>query len=295
MDILRKYLLSSAATMIPRMAEGDPPGDPDPAAEPVAPADPVAVDPEPAGDPEPAPEPEPKAAVPRVSNPLIDTVTALRAKVREVETDAAQARREAQEARELLARQNAPKDPAAPPAPAAPRSVASSLDEEVDRRAEHKLFVRDVGAVRDAAFKEFGTSFNESIRALGAYGADTDEFLSQVLAVDKPNAHHLLKAIADDPERAVSLVGMNPTARIAELTRMAMAAAPAKTDPKPAADPKPAEPAKPAISRAPAPKPALTPRAPAAEVDPTTPEGDEKMSAEEWNAWYAKKYLKKTG
>jgi hypothetical protein len=65
--------------------------------------------------------------------------------------------------------------------------------------------------------------------------------------------------------------------------KMAIAEKPA-VEPK-SAEPKPAEP-KTAISRAPAPKPTLQARAPGPEIDPRTPEGNEKMSDAEFSNWW---------
>lgn len=171
----------------------------------------------------------------------------------------------------------------------APQPTASD-DAEIDRRAEHKLFVRDVDAMRQEGLKSYGAQFMEAIQALNAVGAANDDFVAQVLAVDKANAHSLINGLAHDLEKAASLVRMDPARRIAELTRMSMAQAAAtpKTEAKPAPEPKPA------LSRAPAPKPSIAPLAAAPEVDPTTPEGNDKMSDRQFEDWYKSKYIKRT-
>lgn len=74
-----------------------------------------------------------------------------------------------------------------------------------------------------------------------------------------------------------------------------MATAAPAADVKPAPKPAAAEAPKPALSRAPAPKPAIAPHAAAPEVDPTTPEGNDKMDDKQWEAWYRAKYIKRTG
>ena len=140
--------------------------------------------------------------------------------------------------------------------------------------------------VRNAGENEF-KDFGETLGILNAIGATNDDFVSDLLAVDKAGAHKILDKLAKDPEKAASLVGMDSRRRIAELTRMADAP---KTEVKPAAEvvPKPA-----AISRAPAPKPALSPLAAGPEVDPTTPEGNEKMSDAQFEKWYKDKYQRR--
>jgi hypothetical protein len=87
---------------------------------------------------------------------------------------------------------------------------------------------------------------------------------------------------------------MDPRRRTVELTRMSMATAAPAADAKPAPKPAPAAEVKP-LSRAPTPKPAIAPHAAAPEVDPTTPEGNEKMSDAQFEAWYKSKYMKRTG
>lgn len=140
------------------------------------------------------------------------------------------------------------------------KKAATKDDEaDIDARAEYKLFMRDVESVRNRGVQTYGTDFQETIKALGAVGADNDAFIQQVLAVDPSNAHVLLNGLAQDLEKTASLVAMNPNRRIAELTRMSMAAtAPEKTETvvQPAAKVAPKT-----VSKAPAPAPAIAPSA----------------------------------
>lgn len=165
------------------------------------------------------------------------------------------AERRATEAEALAERLARGEKPDGLKAPVRPAPVGSE-DAEIDRRAEQKLFLRDVEAVRDNGVRQYGAAFNETIRALAAVGADSDDFVRQVMAVDPANAHMVLTNLAQDLERTVALVGMNPTRRVMELTKMAMAGTDDEKRPTLAAvpAPKPAAPAK-GVSRAPAPPP----------------------------------------
>jgi hypothetical protein len=264
MDLLRKYLvpLYQAPDTAVDPAPSDPPTPPTAADSTAAAAD-AAADPQLPLDIPPTPT--------RSDKPFIDTITGLRAKTREIETENARLRQEAADARALaerLAKQNGGTAPApvTTPAPAIAPAPFSD-DADVDRRADYKLFLRDVNAMRSSGFQQFGPSFGENIKALDAVGAADDAFVSQVLAVDPANAHVLLHTLATDLEKTVSLVGMDPARRIAELTRLAMAATAPKTDattttvapPAPPAAAGKAPPAKSAVSRAPAPPPPVEP------------------------------------
>lgn len=180
------------------------------------------------------------------------------ARARAAEERAAEATRRANAAEELAQRlQAGQQQPPAPPAPAQDDRAA-----EIQRAAAQQRLVEDSTDVLNQGNAQFGAEFGTTLRILRSVGATTnDEFVSDVLAVDKANAHVLLHTIARDPEKALSLAQMNSRQRIAELTRMSMAtaAAPAETTPAPAAK-APAVPVK-QVSKAPAPAPAVTPSA----------------------------------
>lgn len=170
------------------------------------------------------------------------------------------------------------------PAPTS-REAPQDFQAAVKAQAAKDRLYEDTMTVRSAGEGEF-PDFNQSLGILTAIGATSDDFVSDVLAVDKSAAHKILDKLAKDPEKAASLVGMDSRRRIAELTRMADAP---KTEVKPAVEAsKPA-----AVSRAPTPAPRLAPLAAAPDIDPTTAEGNDKLDGEAWNKWYASKYLKK--
>lgn len=181
-------------------------------------------------------------------------------------------------------------DPAAAKPAAAAAAPPADFNSAVDAAAAKRVFYADTEVVKAAGLSAFN-DFGESLQILNAIGVTNDDFVEDILAVDKVGAHKILDKLAKDPEKAASLVGMDSRRRIAELTRMADIVAP-KTEVKTAAVAEPA-PKPAAISKAPAPKPQISPLAAAPEVDPTTSEGNEKMSDAEWERWYKSKYMKR--
>lgn len=264
----------------------------------VATLEPVAIEPV---EPEPQPEPEPVAAAepepkpePKPEPPKMVPLRVLQERIgeegekrRQAEELARQERQARINAEELVRRLQAGEKPdtAPPPRPAATESVAENERQAIINAA---LFERDRDAIISAGVRTYGAQWDEAVNALGTYGAASPEFVSNVMDVDRERAHELLFAISQDPTRAMALARMAPTRRIAEITRMAMAA---NTDPKPTDSAL----TRPAVSRAPTPKPTIAPRAPAPEVDPRTPEGNDKMSDAEFNEWYRKTYMKRAG
>jgi hypothetical protein len=115
----------------------------------------------------------------------------------------------------------------------------------------------------------------ESLSVLQAVGAITDDFVSDVLAVDKFNAHKLFDSIAKDPEKAAALAGMSSRQRIAEITRMSLGSQKTETSPAPAATP-----AK-TVSKAPAPATRVVTAAAT-----TLPKYSDKISDEEFTAQF---------
>lgn len=248
-----KYLIPA---WMPDGDDGAPGADQDATATDLAPVDvaaggdgdPTAASPAPPD----SPSPKPKGA----QDPMVGVVTGLRAERRELLSENERIKRELAAAQALL---NAPRNAGDPPAPQRTESTPVP-DAEIDRRAEYKLFLRDVEAVRGRGNTQYGDEFNENVKALSAYGADNDQFVQDVFAADQTNAHVLLHTLAHDAQKAISLVGMDSKRRIAELTRMSIAAAaPVAIN---VVDPAPKAPApKSTVSRAPAPAPALTPSA----------------------------------
>lgn len=261
----------------------------DPAPEPeVAAADLV----DPPNDPAPPEPPPPPSPLPRWMQERLGEETTKR---QHAEQAARVAIERANSLEEITRRLQAagtppPADPARPPEPPRPAeptrpAAPAGVDPAAVALAEQQIMLRNINT---AGEKEYGPKWGDAVNALNAFDANTVEFVMAVAEVDPARAHEIMFNIAQDGERAISLVRMSPIKRIAEITRMTMA----QPAPKDAA--KPAEPPKPApVSRAPAPKPAIAPHAASPEVDPRTPEGNEKMSAAQWNEWYAKTYLKR--
>lgn len=205
---------------------------------------------------EPAASPEPETMIPVAT--FVREVTPLRAKAREAEERAARAERELQAAKDMLARRSpatAADQPATTPPAAVPVPPAADFQAAVRAEAAQQRLVEDVFSINVAGARQFGTVWNERVNALASYGADTYDFMADVLAVDRANAHVILDEIARRPDLGMSLAGMPSRQRVVELAKMSAAksAAPAITEPA-----KPATPAK-AISKAPPPPPALEP------------------------------------
>lgn len=255
---LRKYLvpLYQAPDDVPAVDPAPPPA---PNAAVVAAADPPA----PADPPlESLDTPEPVVAPkPRAPDPLISTITGLRAKNRDLEGRAERAEREAADARAVAERLARGTDPPVAPQPQ-PTFDANRYANDVRTEAQNQRIAEDSVAILNAgnaAFKDFGDSRN-ILTALGAF--ENNDFVADLVAVDKDNAHIIIDRIAKEPERAAALVGMDSRRRIAEMTRLAMTATASVSDPAPAAS-VPVRAAAPArsVSRAPAPAPVVTPSA----------------------------------
>jgi hypothetical protein len=262
----------------------------------VADPAPAADAPEPAAD-EPAADPAPAAVVPpapkaEVPKWALERIGEETSKRQAAETQARAAAQRAQDAEELARRLQAKETAPAADTTARRTETAAAPDTAVEAKAAELLFQRDLQTVSQAGASAYGQKWDQAVKALDAYGANSLEFVANVMDIDRSKAHDIMFEIAQDGEKAVALARMTPTRRIAEITRMIMAqAAPAadtKTEPEPKAEPKSA------ISKAPAPKPAIAGRAPEPEVNPMTPEGDAKMSDAQFESWYKAKYWKKT-
>ena len=214
---------------------------------------------------EPIVEPPPAPVEPpKTPKWMLDRITEITAKKQEAERRAEAADRRAAEAEALAQRLQTNHNPPSPegrpntnpvqlpPIPPNDPNFRNAVAQE----AQRQRFYDDTVAVRSAGFAKFGPSFQESLQVLAAVNATTDDFIADVMATDKINAHVILEKIAKDPEKAVALANMDSRTRIAELTRMTMAQA-SQAEPAPA--PKPAAPTK--VSRAPAPPPPIEPSA----------------------------------
>jgi hypothetical protein len=231
-------------------------------------------------------EPVQPPARARPSDPIIGELTAQRARRREAEERAAQVARENADLRAMVDRLS--KGPASQQDLPRSQQPQPPLDAAaIDRMAEYKLFLRDVETLRARGTSQYGAEFTNTIRNLGAVGADQDPFVHSVLAVGGDKAHELLHELAQDIDKTVGLVNMRPEHRIAELTRMTMKAQQAV----PAA----AEAAKPAavgrgVSKAPAPAPALN-----SSTSKTVDWRDDKASDEEFTRGFQEMMQKRRG
>ena len=269
MDLLRKYLIplyeapdANAGTETP----------------PVLPA--ATVDP--AADAPPAPD----VSAPRKmvsEDVLIREITPLRAAKRELESELAQARREAADAKALAERLQAGKtEPPREPngqftARIETRAPAAVDETEIDRRAAEKVFQRDAQLVSETGFKTYGQGWVDAVNALNAYGINSSEFVGSVMEIDRNRAHEIMHAIAQDGEKAIALANMSPARRIAEITKISMTTTePVKT--APAAPPAPAK----TVSKAPAPPPPVDPSA-SKVVDGYSDDATEEQFTEQFN------------
>lgn len=195
-------------------------------------------------------------------------------KRREIESQLAQERREKQEAKALLERmqggdKNQPKA----------RTEDTDIDALVDARAEQKLFNADCNAVAERGQLEI-PDFNDKLGLLRSIGVVNDEFLKDVFAVDKVDAHKILDRLAQEPEKANLMVRMDSRRRIAELTRMNMTEA---VKPAPVAVPRSG------VSKVPPPKPVVDAIADnLGETDLT----NDKLDDRTWSKLWDKKYRK---
>ena len=187
----------------------------------------------------------------------LDRISGESARAREAEAKAAEAIRRAEAAEAMATRLQQGKETATEIRPAA--DAAPVATPAVIREAAEKLrFYEDTVEVKNRGIAKYGAAFTDTLTLLNAVGATTDDFVADVLAVNKAEAHDIFKQIADNPEKAVSLASMNSRQRIAELTRMAIAAP--KTEPTAGGQPTKAAPAPAArVSKAPEPAPKIEP------------------------------------
>lgn len=265
------------------------------AVEPVAAVEPVPT-PEPIAEPELAlePTPTPEPTRPEVPRWTLERIGEETSKRQTAEEKARQAEERANSLEEIIKRMQADPKPA-DPATVTRQETRQAVDQSaIDRAAQAQLFQRDLQNVSDSGIKAYGAKWTDAVNALNAFGANTPEFVSSVMDVDQFKTHEIMFQIAQDGEQAVRLAKMTPNRRIAEITRMVMADVKSQK----AADdnvPPASKTVTPAVSRAPTPKPAIAPHVAAPEVDPMTPEGNDKISDAQFEQWYKSKYMKRTG
>jgi hypothetical protein len=232
------------------------------------------------------PVPAPATVVPQG---LLDELTKLRAKNREIaaERDNAQQRaRDAQSLAERLAKGEAAHMPGAQQE--TQRSAPVIDDEEVNRRAAQIIHSRDVQSLGNNLREQFGQArFAEADKALAALAPDGgSEFLQSLIAVTKTEAHKILNDLTDKPAELQRIINLDPISRAAELTRMSIVTTSA-------AESAPA--ARKGVSRAPAPAPAVEPSATKVR-DWDAINTDPKTSDAEWSkAWEARQRERRGG
>lgn len=171
------------------------------------------------------------------------------------------------------------KDPVPPP--------AQDIDRLVNTRAAALRLTDDRNALVQAGQSKFGTSeFNQAAEIAAACGCVSDDFVADVLAVDRSKAHEIYMMLASEPDRATQIAQMDSRRRIAELTRMTMASPATTAAPAPAAK---APVSAKQVSKAPAPPPPVEPSA-----SKTVPwYSDEASDAEFDKGFYSSDRLKK--
>lgn len=192
-------------------------------------------------------------------------------KRRAIEDQLAQKAREAEEARALLERlQGGDKSVTAP------ARQNNDFDAAVRAEAEKLRTDDQIKTVARAGLSSYA-DWMVKADVLHKANAASPEFVLDVLAVDPANAHKILYALANDPDRAFHLSSLDSRSRIAELTRISMS----ETKTAAPAAPKPA-----AVSKVPAPRPVLE----ATRSPDETPEDE--MTDAQWSAWRKKQMQK---
>ena len=202
--------------------------------------------------------PEPKEPSSQ-ANPWLKRLGEQTAKIRETEERLAAAERRAQEAEALAQRMQAAQQPQSTQQPSqgqqTPTLTTPASDEtrraEIQREAQRQRFIEDTVEVRNRGYAQFGGAWNETLNILNSLGATSDEFVADVMAVDKAAAHEIFATLSKDPEKLTNLTSMNSRQRIAEITRLTMAS---KASPAPTPAPAPK-----ITSKAPPPPPPIEP------------------------------------
>lgn len=228
------------------------PGDPPPAPAP----DPA---PDPAPEPELPPEPEPKRAPP--PKWALERISEESARAKREADARIEAERKLREAEEMLTRLQARQTGDDTKRQPISQPTVRQSDEEtrIQEAARQLVFVQDTRDVLAHGMRDYGPQFNETLSILNSAGVTSnDAIVRDIIAVaGKDKAADLLTALARDPEWAYSIEKLDPTRRVAELTRMTIVANAASKEPATPAAPA----AKSAVSKAPAPPPPVTPAA----------------------------------
>lgn len=164
-------------------------------------------------------------------------------------------RRNADLARELAALKAQQQEPTHPEMPEMPQSLTEqAIQAEVDRRTAQNEFNAARAAVINGGVQEFGAeTWNAKTQMIASMGA-TDNTAFMEALVELPDAHKLVAALADDPDRLVSLLNKRPQAMATAMGLMSAEMAIAAPKPR--------------ISNAPAPVKPIAARGAQAEADP---------------------------
>jgi hypothetical protein len=247
----------------------------------VDPAVAAAADP-PAVENEPAPEPEPaKPAEPAKKPWFLERISQESARALEAQTRADAAERRAREAEALAERLRAGQNTDGHREPEPRHAPPQDHQATIRAEAQKLRLYEDSAEVKRQGLAKYGSGFNDTLAILNAAGAVSDDFVSDVLAIDRSNAHDLFHKIASDPETAASLAQMDPRRRIAELTKMSLAPAKAvETAPS----------AQKSVSKAPPPPPKID----AGTSQAKAPYSDD-MTDEEFTATWKERMAKRQG
>ena len=258
---------------------------PDPAPQPdPTPPTPVAADP-PAADPAPEPTPAPTGEPPKWALQRIQEEASARR--------AAEARAAAAEA--MLARAN-PAAPASAPQPPQPQNP-QPLPAAVHAQAEQIVLDQAREDIMNAGSAEFGAArMNEIASIARACNATGNDFIADLVALNRGEAHKTLALLAKEPAELTRLANMNSRQRIAELAKMSVRNAAPAPAPAPAADPAPAKPAAPApkgISKAPPPAPPIAPTGTREVTDWRSDDASEDEFTKGFNETFAKRMARR--
>lgn len=216
----------------------------DPAAAPPA-APPAAVDPVAAADPatDTAANPEQKQHGNKGQKPWF------LARISEESERARAAEERARNAEAMLARQQKTDPPAN-------GHDGEAIEARARQLAEERIAADKISSVVNAGLAKFG-DWDEKAQMLAAVGAASPAFVLDVVTIDPANAHEILHALADDPQKAARLAKMDARSRTVELVRMSMALSGGAPTSEQKPEPKPPTPK--SVSKAPAPPPAIDP------------------------------------
>ncbi len=151
-----------------------------------------------------------------------------RARVREKEEALAAKDREIENLRQMAERAGSgAADTKGGAAPGTPRRTEFGSKDEFDRavreEAAQREFAKATQDIFDAGLAAYSDDFNDALKVTNGLGVTSDnEFVADLVAVDKPNAHKIINELSQTPEVAKRLLAMSSRQRVAELTKMSL-------------------------------------------------------------------------